>query len=148
MRHPPNDWLVSDLGRRIANLIRIGTVVELDETAARVRVTCGAGDGKITTAWLPWVTSRAGPDRTWWALEPGEQVLILSPSGEMAQGVVAGSLYRDSYPPPASSKDVRRTEFEGGSFLEHDRKAGKMRLHVEGDLEVTVSGRYTCLDGA
>ena len=91
MRNPPSDWVLADINSRLARMMRIGTVVELDEAAARVRVTCGAGDGKITTAWLPWITARAGPDRTWWALEPGEQVMVLSPSGEMAQGVVLGS---------------------------------------------------------
>jgi len=148
MRSLPKDWMMSDMNRRIANLIRVGTVVELDESAARVRVSCGAGDGRITTAWLPWITARAGPDRSWWALEPGEQVLVFSPSGEMAQGVVLGSIYRDAHPAPASSKDIQRVDFDGGSYIEHDRKGKKFSLHVEGDMEVTVTGHVQWVAGA
>ncbi|SMG47641.1 phage baseplate assembly protein V [Dethiosulfovibrio salsuginis] len=148
MRTPPSDWVLADINSRLARMMRIGTVVELDEAAARVRVTCGAGDGKITTAWLPWITARAGPDRTWWALEPGEQVMVLSPSGEMSQGVVLGSIYRDAHPAPAASKDIQRVDFDGGSYIEHDRKRKKFRLHIEGDMEISVTGHVQWTAGA
>ena len=47
---------VIDLARRLANLLRLGTIEQVDHPAARVRVR----SGDIVTTWLPWFTWRAG----------------------------------------------------------------------------------------
>lgn len=115
-----------DLDRRVGNLLRIGTVAELDEAAARVRVASGG----LLTDWLPWLTHRAGEDRTWHAPEVGEQVLILAPGGELDRGVVLPAIYQDAYPPPAAVKTRHRTEYKDGGFIEYDRGAHHYRLDV------------------
>ena len=89
---------MTEAERRMSNVALKGRVVELDAVRARVRVQAGA----ITTGWLPFVTARAGHDRTWHAPEPGEQVLVLSPCGDLNQGVVVGSIYRAEHPAPAN----------------------------------------------
>jgi phage baseplate assembly protein V len=48
------------------NLIRSGTVVQIAGGRARVRLS-----PKLTTAWLRWVTHRAGDARTWWSPSVG-----------------------------------------------------------------------------
>lgn len=115
---------LADLQRRLANLIRVGVVAELDEAAARVRVKAGG----ITTAWLPWLTTRAGGDRSWWAPEPGEQVLLLAPSGELAQAVVMPAIYQDAHPAPADVRSVRRVEYQDGTVVEYDREQHRHRV--------------------
>jgi phage baseplate assembly protein V len=116
-----------DHDRRIANLIRVGVIAQLDETHADgPRVTVDLGD--VVTTWLPWLTLRAGEDRAWWAPEPGEQVLVLSPSGELAQGFVLAGIPSDLYPANGDRKTLRRTTFKDGTVVEYDREAHQLKV--------------------
>lgn len=137
----------SELDRKLANLIRVGTVKEADYKKARVRIQIG----KILTDWLPWVTSRAGQDRNWSAPSVGEQVVLLSPSGEMAQGVVIPAIYQNKHPAPSDKETDVAFVFQDGSKAIYDKKEhhlsifliteGKLTLNVgESSLEMTKDG--------
>lgn len=130
-------YRVGELERRLAGLARLGTVAELDAGLARVRVT----SGELTTAWLPWLTRRAGPDREWWAPEPGEQVLLLAPGGDLAQAVVLPALYQAAYPAPANAATVRRAEWADGAFWSYDRESGAYVARVQGAATVDAGGK-------
>ena len=123
-RHLHQD--MTDAERRLSNVVMLGQVAELDAKKARVRVQAGP----ILTAWLPFATVRAGLDRTWHAPEPGEQVVLVAPGGDLNQAVVVGSLYREAYPPPADSADISRTEWQDGAALAYDRQLHHWRLSV------------------
>lgn len=111
----------------IGNTIMFGVVAELDEAAARVRVDC---DG-LRTDWIPWLTERAGPGvRTWSAPEVGEQVVVVSPCGDPAQGVVIGSVYQEDHDAPAAVKTTHRTEYADGSVVEYDRETTTLTVNV------------------
>ena len=114
-----------ELARRLANVVRPATVAELDLANARLRAKYDeTADGEaVLTAWLPWLTVRAGADRTWWAPEEGEQVVLLSPSGELPQAVALPGLYRDMFPAPSDSADLHVVEYEDGARLSYDRAA-------------------------
>ena len=104
-----------------------GVVAELDEAAARVRVDC---DG-LRTDWIPWLAERAGPGvRTWSAPEVGEQVVVVSPCGDPAQGVVIGSVYQEDHDAPASVKTTHRTEYADGTVVEYDRETTTLTVDV------------------
>lgn len=139
-----DDWGAGDLQRRLANLIRVATISELDDSAARARVKCGAAPN---SAWLPILTTRAGPDRSYWLPEPGEQVLVLSPSGDMTQGMILPALYQDAHAPPASTRNKHRTEYKDGTSIEYDRSAHKLTIDCAGDIDVTASGNVTATIG-
>jgi len=137
----------SELDRKLANLIRLGTVKEADYKKARVRIQIG----KILTDWLPWVTSRAGQDRNWSAPSVGEQVVLLSPSGEMAQGVVIPAIYQNKHPAPSDKETEIAFVFQDGGKALYDKKEhhltisliteGKLTLNVgESSLEITKDG--------
>jgi phage baseplate assembly protein V len=117
---------MTEAERRISNVALMGQVVALDTVRARVRVKAGP----ITTGWLPFATLRAGPDRTWHPPEPGEQVLLVAPGGDLNQGVVVGSIYRADHPAPADSEDISRTLFKDGAVIEYDRAQHHWRLAV------------------
>lgn len=133
-----DDYANTEHDRRIANLVRVGTVAELDEANAKVKIDLG----DLISEWVPWVTGRAGPDRTWHAPEVGEQVVLLSPSGEVSQGVALPSVYQTAHGAPATSKDKARTEFSDGAFIQYDR-AGHLY-----DLDVPAAGKVTIHVGA
>lgn len=132
---------IQDLERRINNLLRIGTIETADYAVARVRVRIGA----LLTAPLPWITTRAGHDRSWWAPEIGEQVVILSPGGDLVQGVVLPSVYSDSKPQPENRESVYRILFSDGASLAYDREAHHLKASVPGDIAVQAEGRVDVL---
>jgi len=130
---------VSELERRLSNLIRPGTVTAADYPNARVRVQIGQN----TTAWLPWMTHRAGGDRSWHAPEVGEQVLVLSPCGDLAQGFALPAVYQNAHPAPANAATVHRIEYEDGAVIEYDRQAHKLTATIPGEIVATADGDIT-----
>lgn len=124
----------TETDRRLANVVRIGTVFEADYQKARVRVAFGSA----VSDWLPWVTFRAGGDHTWWAPEVGEQVVVLSPSGEPSSGAVLGSLFSTDHPAPADRPTIHRTTYEDGAVIEYDRKNHILHAYVPGDALLEV----------
>jgi len=131
---------IRELERKMANLIRVGTIESLDETNARVQVRFG----NIVTAWIPWLTQRAGPDANWWAPEIGEQVLVMSPSGDFNLGVALPAIYQTAYPAPAATKDKQVVKWSDGSSLTYDRAAHKWSLVVPNaaaEVDVTTGGK-------
>jgi phage baseplate assembly protein V len=77
-----HNFAIAELSGKSANIMRIGLVKEVDYEKARVRVKVG----EFITDWLPWVTARAGEDRSWFAPNIDEQVIVLSPFGELSLG--------------------------------------------------------------
>jgi phage baseplate assembly protein V len=127
---------IGELERRLSNTIRPGTVLEADYAKARLRVTMGDN----TSAWLPWLTSRAGEDRTWHAPEVGEQVIVMAPGGELSAGyVMPGGVYKNDYPANADKAEISRTTYKDGAILEYDREAHAHLLQLpEGSATVKV----------
>ena len=134
-----SDFQITELARRLENIIRIGVIHDLNEQAARVRVKSG---DNITT-WLPWLTSRAGNDRSWWAPDIGEQVVILAPSGNLSSAIVLLSIYQDSNPAPANSKDKHRVVYSDGTSIEYDRASNHLTVSCQGDVTITAQGAVT-----
>lgn len=127
------DMGMQDAHRRLANVVRVGKVAEINEATGQVRVRAG----EFLTDWISFAAPRAGGDRTWWMPEAGEQVVIASPSGDMAQAVVLGAIYQDAHPAPANSKDKHRTEYADGSVVEYDRAAHRLTADL-GATKITA----------
>lgn len=130
-----------DLIRRLENLIRIGTVANVDYATARCVVDCTG----IMTAPLPWITARAGTDRTYDAPTVGEQVLVFAPAGEMAQAVVLMGLYHDKSPAPANSGNIKTRHFEDGCTISYDTHSHTLTaiLPAGGTATLTANGGVT-----
>ena len=137
----------TELHRRLANVVRIGTVATVDHAAARVRVRYDTeADGTpILTDWLPWLTARAGADRSWWAPTEGEQVVVLAPGGELPQAVAVLALYRTLHGAPASDANLHRVEYSDGAVIEYDRGRHRLRaiLPAGATAEVAATGGVT-----
>ncbi|MFJ5423733.1 phage baseplate assembly protein V, partial [Wolbachia endosymbiont of Drosophila barbarae] len=56
-----HSFAISELNRKLANVVRIGIVKEIDYEKAKAKVKIG----EIVTDFLPWITSRAGEERSW-----------------------------------------------------------------------------------
>lgn len=121
-----------ELARRLANLVRLGTVAHIDAAQARIRVQSGA----LLTDWLPWLATRAGTTATWSLPSIGEQVLLLAPSGDPAQAVALPALYSNAAPAPSTSPAKHLIKFPDGAVIGYDSAAG--HLDVTGVVNVTV----------
>lgn len=106
-------------------MIRIGTIAEVDvadATAPRVRVQ----DGELLTGWVPFGALRAGTARVWSVPTVGEQVLMLSPSGDMASAVVVCGLYSTATPAPSTDPHDHIIDFADGTRVSHNDSTGAM----------------------
>lgn len=143
------DYRIAELSRRLANVVRLGTVHSADYQSARVRVQYDETDEgePVITAWLPWVTTRAGNDRSWWAPEVGEQVVVLSPGGELVNGVVMPAIYQQDHTAPESDPNKHVTVYEDGTRIEYDREAHRLAVKVVGDMALDVDGDVSAAVG-
>ena len=136
---------VTEILRRLANVVRIGTVAEVnhEDARARVRYDIDAARAPILTGWLPWLTHRAGGDRTWWAPEGGEQVLLLAPGGELPEAVIVPALYRDARPAPADAASKHVTVYGDGARIEYDRDTHRFSVTVPaaGSIVLTAGAK-------
>ncbi|WP_199098963.1 phage baseplate assembly protein V [Dyella sp. ASV21] len=121
----------------ISNLLRIGTIAEIAGKRVRVKV------GGLLTKPLPWFASRAGKHRGWNPPSVGEQVMVLSPNGNLAAGVVLPSIYSDANDvPEGASPDNVLLLFGDGAALLYDAAAHvlKATLPAGGRIEVSAPG--------
>ncbi len=154
-----SEFELTELDRRLSNLIRIGVIAQADYQTAKVRVQVG----DIKTGWLPWFVPRAGGDIEWIAPEVGEQVMVFSPSGELNQGVVMPGIYQTAKPAPVATADKHHKVYADDAVIEYDRAAHHLKailpagatvelysdggIHFTGDLlvtgDITATGEIT-----
>lgn len=143
------DFAVAELGRRLSNIIRVGVIADLDTEDARVKVEfLGTEESPgILTDWLPWITTRAGDDISWWAPTVGEQVLLLSPSGEIGAGIVLPAIYSNQKPPNGNTQSIRRVTYSDGTMIEYDKEQSKLSVNCVGSVELIAAGDVSVESG-
>ncbi|MEZ9880532.1 phage baseplate assembly protein V [Vibrio sp. 10N.261.51.E5] len=138
------NYIVRDLQRRMANMIRRGRVhsVDFEQSPPRVKVEYDKG---AVTGWLPWISGReSNKHRTdWEPLAIGEQVIILSESGELSAGVVLPSLPDATSPVPSTSPDEHVSRYEDGTTFTYNRKTHTLSIDVQGDANLHTTGNVT-----
>ncbi|GLO54775.1 baseplate assembly protein [Pseudomonas putida] len=129
---------IAELARLIENLVRLGTIEAVQVQPPRVKVK----SGNIVTAWRPWLSLRAGADREWDPPTVGEQVVLLSPSGLLAQAVVLTGLFSDHNSANGDREGLHRRTYRDGAVIEYDSVAHLLRavLPEGGVTEITSTG--------
>lgn len=139
-----HSFAISELNRKLANIIRIGLVKEIDYEKAKVKVKIG----EFLTDWLPWITSKAGKDRDWCPPDIDEQVMIFSPLGELSLGVVLGGIYQQKYDALENKKEINSVKFQDGTKFTYDKEKHHLEIEVvdkitlktgESSIEMTKS---------
>lgn len=131
---------ITDLNRRVANLISVGKIESVDYATATARVRLGGN----LTADLPLPAASAGGNRTWSPPEVGEQVIVLSPSGNLASGCIVSSLYSDAAPAPGDRAGLHRTVYANGAVIEYDRDANRFMMDLAGgSVTINAAGGLT-----
>ncbi|MFB9136718.1 phage baseplate assembly protein V [Vibrio olivae] len=136
------NYIVRDIQRRLSNMVKRGRVhsVDFSKTPPRVRVEYAEN---AVTGWLPWVSGLASvKGRTDWnPLSIGEQVLIVSESGDLSSGVVIGSLLDSTNTPPSHSEFEHMTQFDDGTSFSYNRKTHELKVDIKGALSLSTSGK-------
>jgi len=121
----------------LVNFIRYGTIRSVDVSHARVTVAVG----DLTTRPIPWITPRAGATRTWSPPSPGEQVIVLSPGGNLGAAIALTGIFYDRYTKPAEgTADNVLLAFGDGAVLLYDHVAHLLKgtLPAGGRVELTA----------
>jgi phage baseplate assembly protein V len=117
-----------ELLRRLENMLRKGTISAVDHDGVLVRVKSGG----LLTGWLPWFERRAGNVRSWCPPSVGEQCLVLSPGGEMTNGMVLVGLDSEANPAPSNSPTLHRTQYPDGTVIDYDHGTGALQVDAPG----------------
>lgn len=113
---------IAELTRRIDNLLRIGTVAEVKGNSCRVKT------GELLTQFRPFFTSRAGTAKTSWRPTKGEQVMLLSLSGDLTNAYILPALYSDENPEPDDNNNRERTVYPDGAVIEYDPDTSALKV--------------------
>ncbi|AMP06532.1 phage baseplate assembly protein V [Collimonas pratensis] len=130
----------SELLRLILNLIRFGTIADINHDTQRVRVKVGEN----VTTWRPWITFRAGDAQTWFPPSMGEQVIVLSPEGDFANAAILPAIYSDKYKSPSTNPAHDTTRYVDGTVVQYDSDAHTLTATLADGTSVTVApGKVT-----
>ena len=127
-------YALSDLAKRLSNIIRIGTIFEINHQTAKARVKVG----ELETDFLPWANSNSGSNNSWNPPEIDEQVIILSPSGDLSQAVILPSLYKNNA--SDSDQNIKSITHQDGSKISFNLASGTLDLDLKGDVTIKVLG--------
>lgn len=135
-----------DIPADLATLVRIGTVTAVDLPAARCRVRYGDPDDDDPgeTPPIRWLTPRAGQTRIWSPPSIGEQVILLSPDGQVGAAVALCGLVQNTFP-PLGSTTAEMIEFADGARLTYDPESSALTAHLPagGTAEIDAPGGIT-----
>ena len=115
---------IAELIRLLENIARTGTVTEIDEKNARVRVQSGG----LETTWLRWNAQRAGAFKVWVPPSIGEQVWLLCLGGNTDTAIIGGSLYSNDNPAPGATRNEMVVTAPDGARFRYDAEAGALQV--------------------
>ncbi|EMK0304276.1 TPA: phage baseplate assembly protein V [Klebsiella quasipneumoniae subsp. similipneumoniae] len=131
---------IAELLRLLENIVRTGTVTEIDEEKWRVRVQSGGLDSN----WLRWTAQRAGAFKVWVPPSVGEQVWFLCLGGNTDVAFIGGSLYSDDNPAPGASRSEMVVTAPDGATFRYDAEGGALQVKgiksavVEASVKITL----------
>lgn len=131
---------LANLARLLENLLRLGTIEHVQHNPPRVKVKTGT----LLTAWLPWLAARAGTSQEWDPPTVGEQVLLLSPSGQLANGIALTGIFSSAHPANGNRAGLHRRTYPDGAVVEYDSIAKQLKatLPAGGKVQLIAPGGF------
>lgn len=129
---------LTDILTALINMIRIGSIAEVDGAKARVKLS-----PTLTTDWLNWLTFRAGDVITWCAPSVGEQVIVFSPGGDLLNGRILAGLYSEESPAPEQSRQVHANHYPDGASIRYDFASHALTATLPGGTAVIKADSVT-----
>jgi hypothetical protein len=120
------EGVVNQQDRRISNMMREGTVTEVDHAKGVAK----ADIGGFETKEIPWA-QRAGEIKEWNPVSVGERILVVNPTGEVGNGIIM---------PGGFSKEFGQNHDQGAQYRQ---TIGSATITSSGDGLVIVAGGVT-----
>ena len=122
------------------DIIRMGTVIEIDLPNAAVRVALG----DIESDWIAWSAPRAGETRVWLPPAIGEQIIVACPDNDLEAGFILGSIFCDDHPAPSITNRTLIL-FKDGGIIAYDPEAHQLEaiLPEGGTATITAPAGIT-----
>ena len=112
--------------RRLHNIATIGTVTHIDADRALMRLAVGDN----VTDWVNIPAIAAGMVSVWRCPSVGEQYLLVSPSGELANAIPVISLYSDHNPSPSKDPNEIHIRYNDTDFCSIDVANSQLTMHI------------------
>lgn len=140
--------ILDDLRRRIAELerrqrsqSRTGVIAEVDPGNGSARVKLQDGTEPFLTGWIPWAEGSAGANKTHNPPSVGQQVQVISESGDLHDAVIQGSLNSDANGRPSGAGDEYVLASVGAASVTISGGGASMVLTVGGvSATLTAAG--------
>lgn len=127
----------AELLRKLGNIAAVGTISEVVEAKALVRVTLL----DRVTDFLPVLMFANSFKKHFIPLRVGEQVIVVSPYGEASSGfVIRGIFNRGCREPELANDTTEVIEFEDGTVVMYDTKAKHLFMNAVGDITIKAAG--------
>lgn len=136
----------NEIQRQARNAVRKGSILDVDHDAALCRVSVGDPDdesGSLQTNWIPWFALAAGSTRHWRAPSKGEQVMLLCPMGDPAQGVALCGIYSDAFSAPDRSPNTDVRTYRDGAVVVYDDAAHVLGVDLPAGATINVTAPGT-----
>ncbi|PTB19549.1 phage baseplate assembly protein V [Trinickia symbiotica] len=127
----------TELHRLLLNIVRKGVVKDVSHATTPPK--CRVSIGDLHSNWLPWITPAAGASREWDPPTFGEQVILLCPGGDPAQGVVLRGLFSEAVFPPSFVPSAHTREYADGAVIEYDHEAHSLSVELPESATVTIT---------
>ncbi|MCG3658601.1 phage baseplate assembly protein V [Aliarcobacter butzleri] len=133
---------LSELKRRLENIIQIGTVdaTKNQEGKALARVVVhDVGEDKRVTDFLPVLSLANSFFRVFIPIRVGEQVLVISPFGDTNKGFIFRSIFNKGCKEPSGANENKTIiEFEDGAIISYDTKSSTLEVLNPNIINVKV----------
>lgn len=139
---------IAETERRLAGMVRHGTVEEIDTGNHRVRLKFGEGTdgGVFLSPWVPY-TQFAGALKIYSPPSIGQQFTMLSPAGDWRQAIALPMTWSDQNASPSNSGDENVLTFGDVRVTVREKlvevQLGGVTLKVTPDGLALVGGQVT-----
>ena len=135
----------ADNNRRLENIVRFGTIKTINPSKPIPRVIVNLGD--IDTPEIRCLNIRSGSDSTWDMPSENEEVVVISPCGDIGPtSFVMFGFYNDENPAPSDDLNKKIRMFADGCVIAYDIKSHELSAFLPAGgkanivADVTVTG--------
>lgn len=140
---------ITELQRRLKNMNRVGSVVEINESSTRIKVKFGEN----VTPFIKWFSACAGDVAEYRCPSVGEQAVLINVGGgdNSSTSLALIGVPSDKFPLPTNNPDEILRVYPDGTRVCYDKKkhaldvkvAGRADIQVVKDAKITIDGDAT-----
>lgn len=130
----PMNTLSPEHERRLQSFVNRGIVTDVDHADARCRVRIDS----LETDWLKFSASRLGKVKIWNPPSVGEQVLVISETGELETALVTSSFDYDEQPMPSANADTIELHCIDGAVFSYNHATHALSVSLPDDSTTTL----------